>query len=121
MKASEDQSKIQQLLKESGNDDKAGGGLYYNFEAFDPKILSSCYGIKLNKTFEDLLLSDEIRRGDFLLTDGNNSQLVPVLPDEYFDRIEPHLRPQKDAKSHLRYDMAVKLLIRDCAKQQFSG
>ena len=79
-------------------------------------MLSLCYGIELDKTFEDLLLGDEIRSGDFVLPESYSRRL-PVLPDDYFEGIEQQLRPGKDATTQQRYDTAVKLLIRDCAKQ----
>ena len=65
-------------------------------------------------TFEELLVSKEVRDVDFL----TESHIVPVIPDEYFKDVEEHLRPRNDSTSQQRYDTAVKLLIRDCIKQR---
>ena len=40
-----------------------------------------------------------------------------MLSNKYFENVESHLRPGKDATAQQKYDTAVKLLIRDCAKQ----
>jgi len=80
----------------------------------DPKLLSSFYGIQVAQTFEELLVSKEVRDVDFL----TESHVVPVIPDEYFKDVEEHLRPRNDSTAQQRYDTAVKLLIRDCIKQR---
>ena len=74
------------------------------------------YGIALDKTFEELLLSKENGPHDIMMEDVE-SQLLPVLPDDYFQNTEEHLRPKNDSTAQQRYDTAVKLLIRDCAKR----
>ena len=79
VKACEDQNKIKELLTQTV--EHVEEGLYYNFEAFDPLLLSKSYGITLDRTFEDLLLSEEARDKEMLLSDAV-SQDLPVLPDE---------------------------------------
>ena len=61
------------------------------------------------------MLTEEVGGDDVFLPEAD-SHLVPVLPNKYFAKIEPHLRPSKDATVQQRYDLAVKLLIRDCSK-----
>ena len=116
MKASEDQKKILELLTKTAEVEALGSELYYNFEAFDPHLLSKCYGIALDKTFEELLLSKENGPHDIMMADVE-SQLLPVLPDDYFQNTEEHLRPRNDSTAQQRYDTEIKLRIRDCAKR----
>ena len=86
-----------------------------HFEPFDPKLLAESYSITLNKSFEELLLSDESQSADFMRSEDTND--IPVLPDQYFENVDAHLRPSSTATAQQRYDAAVKLLIRDCSKQ----
>ena len=116
IKACEDQKKILELLTKTVATDSSGIDLYYNFEAFDPHLLSKCYGITLDKTFEELLLSKDVVGNDIMRADAE-PQLLPVLLDDYFDNTEEHLRPKKNSSAQQRYDTAVKLLISDCAKK----
>ena len=115
VKACEDQNKIRELLHETI---PAAGleELYYKFEPFDPRLLAKSYGIPLDKSFEGLLAGVEKSGNDFLFSD-DSMQNVPILPDDFFDKVEPHLRPKKNATAQQRYDMAVKLLVRDSARQ----
>ena len=115
VKASEDQEKIKKLLTKTDDDTTACGKLYYNFEAFDARLLSRSYGISLDKTFGELLLSEDYRPHESFLTESDTPTL-PLLPDEYFANVPGHLRPGPNATAQQRYDIAVKLLIRDCAK-----
>ena len=62
------------------------------------------------------MLAKEVGVPDMMLSDAD-SQVLPVLADGYFDAVEKHLRPKKDSSAQQRYDAAVKLLIRECAKQ----
>ena len=116
VKACEDQNEIRDLLTKMEEYGVSGGELYYKFEPFDPKLLSKCYGIQLDKTFEELLVVDDIRISNSFSPDAE-PQVVPVLPDEYFGNVEEHLRPSTDSSAQQRYDTAVKLLIRDCARK----
>ena len=111
VKACEDQKKIQELLTKMVDNDAPENELYYNFEAFDPYLLSKCYGITLDKTFEDLMLSKESEVNDIMLVDAD-TQVLPVLPDDYFSNTGEHLRPKTGSTAQQRYDTAVKLLIR---------
>ena len=113
VRAREDQQLIQQFLKDIQKDDHLGSCFYSNFEPFDPSILAKCYGITLNKTFDELM-SDESQVTAFI---SDSSKHLPVLPDAYFEGLSVHLRPSSNATAQQRYDMAVKLLIRDCSKQ----
>ena len=116
VKACEDQNKIRELLTKTVESEACAEGFYFNFEAFDPKLLSKCYGITLDKTFEDLLLAEQVGVTEMILPD-TESPVLPVLSDDYFDNVAEHLRPKKDSTAQKRYDTAVKLLIRDCAKR----
>ena len=79
-------------------------------------MLAKSYGIPLDKDFEGLLSADEKREDDFLIFDDSVKR-VPILPDEYFEKVEQHLRPSKNATIQQRYDIAVKLLVRECSRQ----
>ena len=83
MKASEDQNKIKQLLSDFSSDAKTGSDFYVRYEPFDPRILSSYYGVKLDKTFEELMLTEEVGGADVFLPEAD-SHVVPVLPNKYF-------------------------------------
>ena len=45
------------------------------------------------------------------------TQVLPELSDAYFEGIDEHLRPRTDATAQQRYDIAIKLLVRECATQ----
>ena len=90
--------------------------MYYTFEAFDPLLLSKKYGITLDRSFEDLLLSKEGQDKETLLTDAV-SQVLPVVPDAYFSTMDKRMPSINNTTIQQKYDTAVKLLIRECAKQ----
>ena len=115
VKASEDQTKIQELLEKIDVNCMLGKEVYYNFEAFDPRLLSKVYGIALDKSFEELLSSKDKASTQHILNESDS--YVPVISDAYFANVDEHLRPRKDASAQQRYDIAVKLLIRECAQQ----
>ena len=114
VKACEDQSKIQELLTGIKEDSLVGKDFYYTYEPFDPRLLSKFYGISLSKTFEQLLVDQDTTAQQVL---SEKESQVPVLPDEHFKSIDERLRPGTDTSAQQRYDIAVKMLIRDCAKQ----
>ena len=68
------------------------------------------------KSFEGLLVGDEKCENDFLISD-DSAQEVPILPDDFFEKVETHLRPSKNATAQQRYDIAIKILVRECARQ----
>ena len=115
VKACEDQKKIQELLEKIDVNAMLGKEMYYNFEAFDPRLLSKVYGVALDKSFEELLSSKTNASSQQILNESES--FVPVISDTYFANVDEHLRPRKDASAQQRYDIAVKLLIRECAMQ----
>ena len=100
VKACEDQAKIQELLTQIDASESLGKGMYYNFEAFDPRLLSQAYGISLDKTFEGLLQSKDNEFTHCIVPETDSQvPVAPVLPDAYFANVDQHLRPRKDASA----------------------
>ena len=117
IKATEDQTKLKEILENISIDGTCGEDFYYNFEPFNPKLIAKCYGIQLEKNFESLLESGSLASLAFT-NQSFDADGTPILPDSYFERVAEHLRPKENSTVKERYDLAVKLLIRDSQKKK---